>query len=246
MFSQLPYFKVNREERHFCFLLGAEIINNMAFTNSFFKLLNSKFNLNLDPESFEIYFEVAALRDYWADLGDSILYSSETHEKRVNVLKAIFADSGLNYDDLIKNQVFWTNKPFESKLWSPGRWAVNKLKEIDSSNNLLKVRWCFNAKPDFMVLSNNELLIIEVKIESSEGRNDSGYNQYEIQKKIVHLMQLLIPYFKDYKALLASLELAPKKRTNGISWHEVLQIVQDVPFTNSFSKKSLLELKKYK
>ena len=94
-----------------------------------------------------------------------------------------------------------------------------------------------------MVLSNNELLIIEVKLESSEGRNDYGYNQYEIQKKIVHLMQLLIPYFKDYKALLACLELAPK---NGVSWHEVLKIVQDVPFTNSFSKQSLLDLKKYK
>jgi hypothetical protein len=69
---------VNREERHFGFLFGSAVIHNLKFAQKVFDRYNSVLGSDLDANPFNIFFEVAALRDYWCDLGRSDEYS-EVH-----------------------------------------------------------------------------------------------------------------------------------------------------------------------
>lgn len=233
MFENIPFYKVNREERHYCFLLGAEIINNSEFRKRFFSLLNSKYNLDVKTESFEIYFEVAALRDYWFYLGDSEIYSQETHEKRLAVLTAIFKFYELDFNEYITENLFWTGEPKNSKLWSPARWSSEKLKLLNASDKLFEIRACFNSKPDFLIVSNGNLLVFEAKIESGQGIYQSGKGQSDIQKQTFFLMQKLIPYFENNNPTFINLTLEKNASTsqwegwNNLFWNDVIELITE-------------------
>lgn len=230
MFNTNSYNAVNREERHFGFLFGSAIIHNHEFAHKVFERYNSILGSNLDVNSFDIYFEVAALRDYWRDLGRSDEYRDETHTKRRNVLNAILQDRGYDPGIIDNNRVFWTNGNIGSgKLWCPSEWNINELKELfGSGNKLVSVRWCFNAKPDILIVSNTSSVFIEVKVESGGGRSASGYDQLEIQEEISILMRLLIPKFYNHNFYNSSLTLNDElsvrgtKKISGLKWKEVI------------------------
>lgn len=63
MFNGKKYYEVNREERHFGFMLVSELLNNEQFRELVFANINNKCNAFLDSDNFEIYTEVATLRD---------------------------------------------------------------------------------------------------------------------------------------------------------------------------------------
>ncbi len=223
MFKNKPYYEVNREERFYCFLLGHALLSSRKTCELFFKLISEKCNHKLNPEDFEFYLEIAALRDYWNDLGDSKKYLDETHQKRLSILVEIIKnqipDSPVSPEAIIEgNDFFWT-KGNPRKLWNPGHW---NLKEIDSSDykNLREVKWAFNAKPDILVISGSNCLFIEAKIESGIGQYGEGNNQLDTQETIAHLMKLLIPTFndKEFKNTLLT-----KSGNDGIFWKEVLE-----------------------
>ncbi len=238
MFNDKCYFEVNREERFFCLLFVHALLESEKVRTGFFRLVESRHSVSFNPANFEIYAEVAALRDYWHNLGDPVTYSAETHQKRRKILEAILNVFDLPASAIDGNDLFWTST---RKLWSPSEWNIEKLK-ASGLEKLISVRWAFNAKPDIMIVSDSIVLMIEAKVESGEGRNDeSGYQQYEVQKLISRLLGMLVPQFKDSTFLNTVLELRP---VTGISWHEVIALVEQSEI-DEFSKKCLSQLKRF-
>ena len=89
MFNDKRYSEINREERFFCFLFAHSLLMSRQVRGGLAQLANSKLGISLDPDALEVYVEVAALRDYWNDLGNPVVYTEETHTKRRNVLELI-------------------------------------------------------------------------------------------------------------------------------------------------------------
>jgi hypothetical protein len=182
MFNPKPYHTINREERHFGSLFTSALIYDEDFRRAVFFRLGKATHADLDPQNFEVYTEVAALRDYWFDLGDSKIYSKETHEDRRTVLNIILKDRGYSPDLIDKEPVFWTlGKISTGKLWCPSEWQIRDLTHIEKEkNDLVKIRWCFNAKPDLLIVSGKSCVFLELKVESGAGSNEHGYDQIEI------------------------------------------------------------------
>jgi hypothetical protein len=69
MFNAVPYWKVNREERFFCFLFGHALLSSRSVRVGFAELAKEKcdMELALDPDELEVYVEVAATIT-WADI----------------------------------------------------------------------------------------------------------------------------------------------------------------------------------
>ena len=87
------------------------------------------------------------------------------------------------------------------------------------------------------------MVLVEAKLESSEGRKEeTGYQQYEIQKLIARLWQLLIPEFSKRSLHITTLEVRPPQY--GIAWQDILDLVKDADI-DSFSRECLLQLQRY-
>lgn len=81
----------------------------------------------------------------------------------------------VNRHSIDMEDVFWTGKPGESKLFYPGKWKQGKINKAEERLNLKKIelwrlRWACNAKPDFLVEDEKEMVFIEVKVESGFGQ----------------------------------------------------------------------------
>jgi hypothetical protein len=250
MFNNKAYSTINREERHYGFLFGSALIYDLNFAEAIITKYNNLIGSDLDFKQFEIYFEVAALRDYWFDLGDSFKYTPETHYKRRRILDSILQQKGYDKGIIDREKVFWTNgKIGTGKLWCPSEWNIGDLRNLEKKkNDLASVRWAFNAKPDILLVSNKSAVFIEIKIESGEGKSDSGYNQLEIQQEISKWMKLLIPEFSDKKFYNTSLTLNNELEMKGITWLEVinaLKMTTDGKPGSKYVEKCLSVLSRY-
>lgn len=244
MFNNKPYLEVNREERFFCFVLGHAVLSSELFRKRFFELIESKKNdLNLTPSSFEVFVEIAILRDYWNDLGDPEEYSKSTHEARETVIKNIlsYKENQETESLLYDLDLFWTTKE-KKKLRYPGRWNIKELKKVDL-DSLIKVKWAFNCKPDIMICSNNTFVLIEAKLESDEGKiTESGYKQYDIQSELSSLVKNIVPYYADYT--FENIVLAnDDKSTEAVSWSEIYNIAREMD--DGFARECLLQLGRF-
>jgi hypothetical protein len=224
MFNDRPYYTVNREERYFGFLFGSALIHNQEFAKEIFSKYNDLIGSKLEYLNFEIFFEVAALRDFWFYLGDNKVYNSETHDKRRKVLDTILQIKGYDAGLIDRERVFWTNGNIGTgKLWSPSEWNIADLKRIErNENDLSSVRWSFNAKPDVLLISNNAAVFIEIKVESCGGRSDYAYDQLKIQKEISIWMKRLIPEFRERTFFNTSLTLNNELETKGLTWNDII------------------------
>lgn len=250
MFNDNPYNKVNREERHFGFLFGSALIHNTEFASKIFEKYNSILSCDVTKSSFDIYFEVAALRDYWCDLGRSDEYSITTHNKRRNILNLILQNKGYDPNIIDQSKVFWTNGNIgKGKLWCPSEWNIKEIMNIEKTvNDLISIRWCFNAKPDILIVSNSSALFIEVKVESGGGKLNSGYDQLTTQEEISKWMKLLIPTFHDINFYNTSLTLNNELRIKGLRWIEIIDVLKSSLDSNPGSHyvyQCLSELKRY-
>lgn len=79
----MKLYEINREERHFEFLFPTALISCPEFRKVMFADLGSRASLLLNPMDFDIYAEVAILRDYWNKLGDHNQYTAELHARRL-------------------------------------------------------------------------------------------------------------------------------------------------------------------
>ena len=109
------YWAVNREERWFCSLFAHSLLASSTTRTKFSELISDTVELGADR--FEVYTEVAALRDYWNALGDPQKYTVETHEKRLATLLTLFKFQNLD-GSMIESGFIWTSSS-RKKLWSP-------------------------------------------------------------------------------------------------------------------------------
>jgi len=227
MFNDKKYFEVNREERHFGFLLMAAVIYEHNFRKQFFELINNRigreflYNNNFD----DIYGEVAIFRDYWNDLGDfkSAVNSDETNTKRRIIIEQFLEYFDISKDIIDKYSMFWTGKIGKSKLWFPGKWSFEDIEALQNekklkNKELLRLRWACNAKPDVMIISKKSCLLIELKVESGIGTSSSGYNQEETQDDILKLANLTVPCFKymNFERIMLT-----NGKDGNINWNEI-------------------------
>lgn len=240
MFNNKTYSEVNREERFYCALYAHSLLHSVNIRERFCKLIENEYGLHLDPQDFEIYLEVAVLRDYWNDLEDPKKYTNETHLKRLSLLKKILEDQGIKESLIDESGFFWT-KGNPRKLWSPGHWRNEGIKAT-GLDALQKIKWAFNAKPDILIISKSICLFIEAKVESGIGQYDGeGSNQLNTQELISRLLKLLVPYFKEkeFRNILLTMD-----GRNGISWINILDTIETNDI-DSFTWKCFSQLKKY-
>jgi hypothetical protein len=242
MFSDNTYSEVNREERFFCFLLGHALLMSRQVRQGFAELAQRKCNVTLDPDKLEVYVEVAALRDYWRALGDPLDYLPETHDSRRAVLELILEKYLIPGDVLDKHDLFWTST---RKLWNPNHWSEKALEEA-GLKDLIKVKWAFNAKPDILLMSPESMLVIEAKVESPEGcKADVEYRQFQTQKLISELWQLLIPEFRNRKLVNAFINVSSSlENIPVIQWSEIIDLISSSD-VDEFTRKAMAELNRY-
>lgn len=242
MFNPKSYLAVNREERFYCFLFAHALLSSPSYRERIVALIRDRRGVELDPTALEVFVEVAALRDFWNDLGDPREYNRETHERRLAAIHAIMGMESIDPTIIDKCPVFWTGKP-GSKLWYPGRWDVREL-EGAGLRQLKRIRWAFNAKPDILLLSPKAGLVIEAKVESGEGRDEeAGYDQIETQKLIISLWKALIPAFERIDAEPATLKLV--NSSHNLMWEDVIpgDGEKDV---DEFTRRGLAGLRRYR
>jgi len=232
MFNDKPFAEVNREERFYCFLIAHAMLSSQPTRQNLVELIRNRNGIVLAPEQLQVFVEAAALRDYWNDLGDPVIYDEQTHLQRLRTLQIILAEVGVSPEELDKHDVFWTSAA-RKKLWNPGRWDIEALKATGliptgqqserKNSTLIDVKWAFNAKPDLMIVSPGTVLLIEAKVEAGEGREGSGYEQYRIQELITKLLKLLVPRF----AVSNFRNLVLARRAGDLSWADVVATVTD-------------------
>lgn len=210
--EELTYAKVNREERFYCMLLAHCLLSNPAARQGFSKVVESTTKLGRvfsESPDFAVYIEVAALRDFWRELGNPGKWNGGLEDKRLTFLRRSleWANTlngqdeegfGTVPDELLEKRSespFWTESKRERKLWSPARWSMKRLKAYPLSEHcvgrLMRLRWAFNAKPDILVLEGRTGLLIEAKVESAGGANQEGYDQIQTQLDILGLWKHL-------------------------------------------------------
>ncbi|MFC2066843.1 hypothetical protein ACFLUO_07340 [Chloroflexota bacterium] len=231
MFLNQSYIEVNREERHYCSLLAHALLSSEIVREEFAALVSEE--VKLDPAQTEVFIEVAALRDYWHALydGNPRLYNDTTSANRKAFLEEILTIYDIPIDIIGKEKLFWT-KGIGSKLWNPGHWTIPEIEKpkLGHIDQLKKLKWAFNAKPDMMIVSNNQAILVEAKLESGEGKyGDDGIGQREIQETIGELMpKLIIPAFEDivfHNMLLAKKLPKDNEWQLSITWKEIIEII---------------------
>lgn len=242
MFNPKSYLSVNREERFYCFLFVHALLSSTSYRKRVIACIRDRRSVELDPAALEVFVEVAALRDFWNDLGDPREYSRKTHERRLATILAIMRMESIDPSKIDECPVFWTGMP-GSKLWNPGRWDVRKLEEAGLSQ-LKRIRWAFNAKPDILLLSPRAGLVIEAKVEAGEGRvEEVGYEQLETQRLIIRLWKTLIPGFECVAAEPATLKLVNDR--GNLTWEDLIpgEGENDV---DEFTRRGLAGLRRYR
>lgn len=245
MFNEKTYPEVNREERNYCFLFGHALLMSKAMREGFARLAQDRLGVALDPDAFEVFVEAAALRDYWYDLGDPSSYNTEIDARRRAVVKKILGHYDKSLDLIDQQDFFWT-KSMNSKLWYPSHWNIEALK-LAGLDDLVKVKWAFNAKPDILIVTPSSMLVIEAKIESPEGckadkEKDFIYQQLKIQDLIIEMWKLLIPKFQNKICKLALLDVRGGEK--GFAWSEIIELV-DKSEVDDFTRRSMASLKRY-
>ena len=131
------------------------------------------------------------------------------------------------------------------KLWNPNHWNEKALAEA-GLDKLIKVKWAFNAKPDILLASPESMLVIEAKVESPEGcKADVEYKQFQTQKLISELWQLLIPKFQNRKLVNAILNVSSSiEDIPVIQWSEIIEMISGSD-VDEFTRKAIVKLKCY-
>jgi hypothetical protein len=198
----------------------------------------------LNPDRYEIFTEVAILRDYWDDLGDSDAYTDATHDGRRTIVDSFVRGAGLQ-TTIDKHELFWTTS---KKLVSPGKWDEGKIDattwSADEKKKMKRYKQSFNAKPDLLIVSGHFATMIEVKIESRFSED-----QKEIQASIRTLLNQYVPAFRN--VALVNNELTTRDASGGkierseLSWRIVVDMLDGLDDVDDFSRKSLMQLKRY-
>lgn len=229
------FLQTTREERFFCAVLLHVLLTPSRSQAGVLSIMNAAAGgPPLSAADLEAFVEVAALRDAWRALGDPNKYTPMLHAARLEVLHGLlraacgFTGDKREFDALIQQHDFFWSTPKKVKLHSPGRWPLEGLQSaanVAPYALLRSLKWAFNAKPDFLLLSSGHGLLVEAKAASPFGANHkTGYDQESVQD----LIAKLFPIFTR------GLVIAPLRRititnvahgTGNLTWSEILSVV---------------------
>jgi hypothetical protein len=195
------FLDTTREERFFCAALMHVLLTRTASQTRLVQRFADASGTALSAEDLEVYTEIAALRDAWASLGDFKVYADRTHSARLHLLHRLltefvgFEGTAEALHELVgrRPEVFLSKK---GKIISPGRWPIQQLETLDplSPDRLRDLRWAFNAKPDLLLLSGGQGVLIEAKAASGFGSNSAtGYSQAHILEVVAQLFPIVVP-----------------------------------------------------
>jgi len=129
---------------------------------------------------------------------------------------------------LQQHQFFWSTAA-KKKLHSPGRWPLSQLETVNilgGQKRLKALKWAFNAKPDFLLLSGGRGILIEAKAASPFSINHTtGYDQQEVQRLIADLFPVVTRGIVTEPLGLITLTNSDHKVPNRILWREVADAV---------------------
>ena len=110
---------------------------------------------------------------------------------------------------------------------------------------LRALKLAFNAKPDFLIISGREALMIEAKVESGIGSyGRSGENQVKTQVLIADLLMKYVPSFRGIEIVQLTLGKAvseSKKTSFDLTWNQISECV-DNPEVDNFTRSGLAGL----
>lgn len=230
------FLDINREERFFCAVLLHVLLTPGPSQHRVLDLLNATAGSNdLYPEDLEAYVEVAALRDAWYALGDHNKYTPAVHAARLEVLHdllraacGVTADAN-ELDALIHGHCFFWSTPARKKLHSPGRWPLKQLQAATAFNDhtrLMGLKWAFNAKPDLLLLSGQQGVLVEAKAASTFSKNHAvGYDQESVQDLIAVLFPVVTRGLVEAPLRRITLTNVAHGDT-GVMWSDIVSAVR--------------------
>lgn len=196
--TENPDESICREERQYAALLYfvfLRVMNNIG-TDEENSIVNSI--LKEYTKIHHVYFEASLMRDYFSDIKKSRLSSIQ-----FNKLLLTFCDVDISDKDIISDSL---GSP--SQKWR--KIEQNYIKDENSRRNFLIARYMMRAKPDLMVIYENNNMkyskIIECKYTQKEGMYKDIYGkrtipQKYIQKRIQDFLfyMLTVKYFEKEK-----------------------------------------------
>ena len=116
---------------------------------------------------------------------------------------------------------------------------------VTTRERLRALKLAFNAKPDFLIISGREALMIEAKVESGIGSyGRSGENQVKTQVLIADLLMKYVPSLRGIEIVQLTLGKAvseSKKTSFDLTWNQISECV-DNPEVDNFTRSSLAGL----
>jgi hypothetical protein len=244
------FYQINREERHLGFLLMAALIYEETFREKFFRLVNGKLKqqseehdwLKTNVGEFELYAEVALFRDYWRSLGDPDKWDEELKKKRTDFIECLLEKFGINGIKIDQEEMFWTKDIGTSKVWFPGHWSKNWIETLARKigtpgleDKLFELKWVCNAKPDIFIKSGKNAVIVELKVESKNGKYGK-YDQGRIQEEIANKAPDILPFLNGCQ--IKRIMVARDGEQN-INWENLINGIE-----NDFVKRHLSKMPK--
>jgi len=243
------YYQFVREERLFCAALAHLLMQKGPNLTTFLQLVNAKSpadsQLSLTGlDEAEIYVEFAFLRDYWHSL------AGDNDAKRRLIFDLFSRVDGLRHyeNDSFPSVIGEFNGTFmgapgtriRNDIVYPGRWSVTGLFQRfgarpDEFRDFCRFKWCFNIKPDVVVLlPGSEPLCVEAKFESKEGRYptsssdcvafDAAFGEEQGHVGQIELQQFMFGTLLDAPCQSVFIGLSAPSEPDSIflSWQEVL------------------------
>jgi hypothetical protein len=231
------YYDIIREERNLTAILYHLLLidDNLR---KFLDLIDADY-LDKSHYEMEVYYEYAFLRDLWHDIDEKEKCRTQDEAndiKREYIIEFLDSKKGFGLESILGksatsihefNEYFGATPKASSKfIQSPARWNIDRFNEDKKDMSLLeevcKLKWAFNVKPDLVIHSSNEnVLCIEAKLESPEssysfGKSIVKCSQRDMQK---YLMTDILGY-NDPKMIFLSVN--KKDHGNGeYMWSDV-------------------------
>lgn len=216
--DQDSFLEITREERFFCTLLAHGLLSSTTLRRGFYQLLHraSGVQMNPDADSTEIYTEVAWLRDYWRALGDPQEWSQQLMQSRIAFLDRCLGTLRRSFAG-VESKSFIRTSGKNPKIVSPGRWP---LAELGEDPPLERLKWAFNAKPDFIFVCEDRAVLLEVKVESRRPARRHGTCRTRYRRPCADCCPLRPHASRQWAEPGSRLALLirPQRRSDGVRW----------------------------
>lgn len=248
-----PYYQFNREERNHAAILYHLLLSDVANLGAFMDLVKPVPPLQRPLAECEVYFEFAMLRDEWDGMNDDERRSFVLPLLPVRVQQEVQAMGILEWNDFFRASPRSSSKRYQSPArWVPARMPSHIVGEDYAEVNLVK--WCFNIKPDLVIITGDKQAIcIEAKLESGVSNYPSsngdiaqwrgrqltkGVSQLECQRYLFEKAMGFDPFSMTYVVL--EQRSHQHEKATSITWKQLFAKL-DAESSHPFVRKWLAE-----